>query len=155
MTLEAWVNPKQSNQLENRYYQENGANNLAYSLSANNNTTGTANQRPVGRISIGSTTRTVTGTSKLPLNAWTHLATTYDGATVRLYVNGLQVASAAQTGSIATTTNLLQIGGSPALGAQYFSGRIDEVRIYNRALSAAEIQTDMNTAIQPDTVAPR
>lgn len=70
----------------------------------------------------------------------------YDGATIRLYVNGVQVASRAQTGVIATSTNPLQIGGDSIYG-QYFAGRIDEVRVYNRALSVAEIQSDMNTPL--------
>ena len=74
------------------------------------------------------------GTAALPANTWTHLAVTYDRATLRLYVNGVQVASAAATGNIATSTNPLQIGGDSLYG-QYFSGRIDEVRVYNRALS--------------------
>src|SRR2546423_14346715 len=65
---------------------------------------------------------------------------------MRLYVNGVQVASRAQTGAIATSTNPLQIGGDSIYG-QYFVGRIDEVRVYNRALSAAEIQSDMNTPL--------
>jgi hypothetical protein len=86
------------------------------------------------------------GTSPLTANTWAHLAATYNGATMRLYVNGVQVASRAQTGVIATSTNPLQIGGDSIYG-QYFAGRIDEVRIYNQALSAAQIQRDMNTAL--------
>ena len=91
-----------------------------------------------------------------PLNTWSHLASTYDGTTLRLYVNGVQVASRAQTGAIATSSGTLTIGGD-ALYGQHFSGRIDEVRIYNSALSASEIQTDMNTPIGtpgPDTQPP-
>ena len=75
------------------------------------------------------------GTSALPLNTWSHLAATYDGATLRLYVNGVQVASQAVTAPIGTSTGALTIGGD-ALYGQYFAGRIDEVRIYNTALSA-------------------
>jgi hypothetical protein len=154
MTLEAWVNPSNVTGWKTFITKENGTNNLAYSLSANNNTSGAANQRPVSRIRIGTVTQTVTGTTKLALNTWTHVASTYDGATLRLYVNGVQVSSLAVTGSMTTTTNLLRIGGSPALGAQYFTGLIDEVRIYNRALTATEIQTDSNTPLQQDTIAP-
>ena len=84
------------------------------------------------------------GPSVLAVNTWTHLAATFDGATVRLYVNGVQVASQAQTAPLATTSGTLQIGGD-SYPNEYFAGRIDEVRIYNRALSAAEIQTDMAT----------
>ena len=86
------------------------------------------------------------GTGALTVNTWAHLAATYDGATMRLYVNGVQVASRAQTGAIATSTNPLQIGGDSIYG-QYFAGRIDEVRVYNRALTVTEIQTDMNSPV--------
>src|SRR5262249_53988438 len=72
---------------------------------------------------------------------------------MRLYVNGEQVASRAQTGAIATSTNPLQIGGNTFYG-QYFAGLIDEVRIYNQALSVAEIQSDMNTPVTPPTPTP-
>ena len=58
---------------------------------------------------------------------------------------------------IATSTGELTIGGD-AFHGQHFAGRIDEVRIYNTALSATQIQTDMNTPIgasgPPDTTAP-
>ena len=89
------------------------------------------------------------GTSSLPLNAWTHLAGTYDGTTMRLYVNGVHVSTQAQTGPIQTSTAALTMGGD-ALHGQYFAGFIDEVRIYNRALSVAEIQSDMNTGRTDD-----
>jgi len=87
----------------------------------------------------------------LPLNAWTHLAMTYDGSHVRLYVNGELDSSYAQSGPIYTTSNWLAFGCKPTgpWGGSgtyaYFSGIIDEVRIYNRALSQQEIQSDMGT----------
>src|SRR5262245_6526417 len=84
--------------------------------------------------------------SALVVNTWTHLAATYDGAELRFYVNGVLVESHAQTGTLATSSNPLQIGGDSLYG-QYFNGRIDEVRVYNTARTEAEIQTDMNTPI--------
>ena len=83
----------------------------------------------------------------LTANTWSHLATTYDGATLRFYVNGVQVASRAQTGTLTASANPLQFGGDSLYG-DYFQGMIDEVRVYNRALNLAELQTDMNTSIQ-------
>ena len=71
---------------------------------------------------------------------------------MRLYVNGSQVASKAATGLIQNNSNPLRIGGNVPYG-QYFQGRIDEVRVYDRALSAAEIQADMFTPIS--AAAPR
>ncbi|PYN52892.1 MAG: hypothetical protein DMD94_20655, partial [Candidatus Rokuibacteriota bacterium] len=64
----------------------------------------------------------------------------------KLYVNGQLVRSQAVRGPIATSTGPLRIGGN-SIWNQYFQGRIDEVRIYNRARSQSEIQVDMNTAV--------
>ena len=75
------------------------------------------------------------------------MAATYDGTTLRLYVNGVQAASTAVSGSIIVSSGALRIGGNLVWG-EYFNGTIDEVRIYNGALSAAQIQTDMNTPVQ-------
>jgi hypothetical protein len=74
----------------------------------------------------------------LPLNAWTHLAATYDGSSLRLYINGAAPATMALPGSIATSAGPLRIGGNSVWG-EYFSGLIDNLRIYDRALSGAEL----------------
>jgi hydrogenase maturation factor HypE len=86
------------------------------------------------------------GGSALPLNVWSHLAGSYDGSTLRLYVNGVQVATQALTGSLVTSSGALRIGGNSVWG-EYFSGLVDEVRVYNRALSPAEILTDLAAAV--------
>src|SRR5262249_52367666 len=90
-------------------------------------------------------------TQLTPLFNWTHVAATYDGSLVRLYVNGNQVSSQSCVGSIITSSGVLRIGGNSFWG-EYFNGLIDEVRIYNRALSGSEITADMNTPVgQPST----
>ena len=78
---------------------------------------------------------------------------TYDGAQERIFVNGAQVASRSQTGAIGTSSSPMRIGGNSIWG-EYFSGQIDEVRVYSKALSATQIQTDMNTAIGGTTPTP-
>jgi hypothetical protein len=70
-----------------------------------------------------------------------------------LYVNGTLVRTRAVTGNITTSADLLRIGGN-AVWDEYFNGLIDEVRIYNRALSVSEIQTDMNTPVLPPVILP-
>jgi hypothetical protein len=82
----------------------------------------------------------------IPLGSWTHLAATYDGTTLLFYVNGTQVGITIVSGNISAASGGLSIGG---IGEEYFQGLIDEVRIYNRALSASEIQSDMNTPVTP------
>jgi ABC-type transport system substrate-binding protein len=91
----------------------------------------------------------------LPLNSWTHLAMTYDGASVCLYINGVADSNYAQSGSIPTTSNWLAIGckptapyGGPGTYA-YTNGIIDDVRIYNRALNQQEIQDEMGVPRGP------
>ena len=151
MTLEAWVYPTASSGWRTVAIKER-VGGMTYALYANNGAS-----RPAVYLRIGSTDRYVTGSTSLPLNMWTHLAATYNGSTVLLYVNGSQVGSLAATGSMAVSNRALRIGGSTTLSGRYFAGRIDEVRIYNRALTQTEIQTDMNTAISPtpsDTTPP-
>ena len=79
------------------------------------------------------------GTFPFSANNWYLLTGTFDGTTARLYVNGELQSSAARS-DIATTTNVLRIGQQKAGTNRWFNGRIDDVRIYNRALSAAEVQ---------------
>ena len=66
--------------------------------------------------------------------------------TLRVYVNGIQATSKALGQAMVTTTSPLRIGGNSTWG-EYFAGKIDEVRVYNRALSPSEIQADMNSAL--------
>ncbi len=76
------------------------------------------------------------GTAAVPLNTWTHLAATYDGTTLRLFVNGTQVGTRAVAGALLTSTGALRIGGN-SLWGEYFQGSLDEIRVYNRALSVS------------------
>ncbi|MCA8960262.1 MAG: cellulase family glycosylhydrolase [Planctomycetes bacterium] len=71
---------------------------------------------------------------------WTHVGATYDGSTLRLYVDGIEVASqGGLSGSLPVSTADVLIGGQWD-GSNDFDGRIDEVRLYSTALSASQIQ---------------
>jgi fibronectin type 3 domain-containing protein len=145
MTLEAWVRPQWTGWRTVVMKERSGG--LAYLLYASTDT-----NRPSTEVQLGSTAE-ARGTATLPANVWTHLASTYDGATLRLYVNGTQVASRAASGAITATSSPLRIGGNTVWG-EHFRGLIDEVRVYNRGLTAGEIQTDMGTAIIPADAEP-
>jgi len=103
---------------------------------------------PAGGGTFDGTIRHTSGTTAVPVNRWTHVALTYDGATLRLYVNASQLASRGTTGSIQTPGSPLWIGGNRPYG-EYFSGLIDEVRVYDRALRRDEIREDMATPVEP------
>jgi hypothetical protein len=145
MTLEAWVYPTSAMSSWKAVMQKESD---AWFLNANTFT----NHVGAGGTLGGTCCEVVEGPNALPLNQWTHLAGTYDGSALRLYVNATQVSSLTQTGGIQVTGSPLRIGGD-TYGGEFFPGRIDEVRIYNRALSQSEIQTDMNTPLpEPGTV---
>jgi hypothetical protein len=141
MTLEAWVNPTAVGSLWRTVVLKERSGDLIYSLYAGN-----AKGKAATDVFTGVNTE-LTGTANTALNAWTHLAATYDGTTQRLYVNGVQVASKAVSGALTTSNGALRIGGNSVWG-EYFAGLIDEVRIYNKALTAAQIQADMAAPIQ-------
>jgi len=78
----------------------------------------------------------------LSLNVWHMLTGVYDGSTMFLYLDGsLCVPTTAYSGAIATTTGVLEIGQQKNSLNRFFPGALDEIRVYNRALSATEIQT--------------
>lgn len=70
---------------------------------------------------------------------WKHLVFVHDGTDNKIYMNGVQVASKAVPGDLNRTTHPLGFGYNPIDGGNYFDGDLDEVQLYNRALTAAEI----------------
>src|SRR5262249_36486869 len=94
------------------------------------------------------------GGNGIPVNQWTHLAGTFDGTTMKLYVNGQLASSRSTAAAIDVTTGVLRIGGDSVWSGEYFTGVIDEVRIYNRALAQSEVQGDMNAPVVAGTQPP-
>ena len=81
----------------------------------------------------------IASTGNLPVETWYHVAATYDGSEMRLYLNGAEVGSIAKSGSLSRGRDVpVHIGRSPE-GSNYLRGAIDDVRIYSSALSATEI----------------
>lgn len=86
----------------------------------------------------------------LPKNQWYHIAVTTSGSFSALYINGEQIGSLVTPTSISSvdwdriTTSSLKIGadphGNPAFPIDYFKGKLDDIRIYNRALTSQEIK---------------
>ncbi len=151
MTLEAWVQPTSTNRWRTVALKEQTGN-LVYALYGNN-----SGQRASANLFLGGSEAEARSAGQLPANVWTHLAATYDGATIRLYVNGTLSGSTTATGSLPASTGPFRIGGN-AIWDEFFSGQLDDLRLYNRALSATEVQADMATPVGPpppiDTQAP-
>ena len=157
MTIEAWVraaaNPADDGQIVAKSNNASGWQ-LKTSPDTGPQTFGIA----VSRTSSARAQRY--SSTVRALNTWYHVAGVYNTAnsTLNIYVNG-----ALDNGTILGTVGTSQVNSSVNVnigrrtGGYYFNGIIDEVRIYNRALTQTEIQSDMNTplgASGPDTQAP-
>jgi fibronectin type 3 domain-containing protein len=95
-----------------------------------------------------------TATTALPPTAqWVHVAGTWNGSTMSIYYNGVLKTSVAAKGTNATTGDALVIGAKNGSGTagDYCQGMLDDVRVYNRALSAAEISIVMAPLLQIPT----
>ena len=84
---------------------------------------------------------------EVPIDTWVHLAMTSDGTTRRHYINGSLVSEEPELGSLINNTNPVQIGKDPDWFVNY-DGAIDEVRLWNRALSTEEIRDYSRFALQ-------
>ncbi len=91
----------------------------------------------------------------VPTNVWTHIAVTFEGTTVKYYKNGVLGDTRTQTNIPNAGLNKIDIGGYTSWGT-YLNGALDNVKIYNRALSAAEISADyLNSGTTTPTPAPK
>jgi PKD repeat protein/glucose/arabinose dehydrogenase len=140
ITMEAWVRPAALGTTWRTVVLKEQPGQLSYALYGNTSTT-----RPSVHVYTNDDVG-LRGPAALPLNTWTHLAATWNAVTMRLYVNGTEVANSPLTGTALTSSSPLRIGGN-AVWPEWFSGLIDEVRVYNRALTAAQIAADRDTAI--------
>ena len=77
--------------------------------------------------------------ARIPFDSWSHVVGTFDGATIRLYINGSLVNLAAYEAQISHSSTPLSIGGA-SVGSWYpWDGSIDEVAVYDKALSSEQI----------------
>ncbi len=111
------------------------------------------------RTDDGSPTSTLIGADgTLVAGTWHHVAATYDGVAMRLYQDGVEVGSAPRAGAVFQAPNVdAYIGANPGAGDKVFDGRIDDLKIFGRALTPAEIAVEMQLPVdppQPDTERP-
>ncbi len=145
ITLEAWINPSQFKEqvwqgvVISKDYSGGAGADYGYSLRCGGN----------GQINIvlgnGAWYELTSDENVVELNKWQHIAATYDGQKMVLYVNGEEVKSQTAAGiNIRGNSNALMIGESTGFPGRVFNGRIDEVRIWNKAGTGEQINALMN-----------
>jgi PKD repeat protein len=138
LSVEAWVNPRVVH--GGVAVQKGGASGYSvwqYRLGM------TSGGQWRGTVFVGSTAYAVTAPGTGALGAWTHLVLTRSAGTLSLYVNGTLAATAASSGALNSTTSILGIGRSGASATSYFDGAIDEVAVYDHALSPTAVAAHM------------
>ena len=90
------------------------------------------------------TSSMVAGATNLAINTWYHVAGTYDGTNLKVYVNGVLDRTLAYTGNFISTAYELKIGGGLSNNTEYFPGSISDVRLWSVARTAAEISASYN-----------
>jgi hypothetical protein len=140
ITIDAWVNPGTGN---NGFPSIVFKGNIGSFAAQPYGIFFVPNTRQINiRLGNESTVDSLTTNGAIPLNAYTHVALTYDGTTISLYLNGvLDISKTTTIGTLnQTETNPLIVGSFN----DNFIGAVDELEIFNRALSQTEIQAIVN-----------
>jgi hypothetical protein len=109
------------------------------------------------RLKINDSTETLISNSTVPTSQWVHVAASYDGTTMRVYQDGVEVGTQIKPGSISSNPAVeAWVGDSPSYGTRPWFGAIDDVRIWDVARSQADIVASRNaelTGLETDLLA--
>lgn len=140
ISLSAWVFRNSSGRYDCIIGKDNFAGNNGYSLWIYDDNKLT--------LRFGSS-RIYKSSTSIPSNSWVHVAGTFDGTNAKLYING--TLSASYTGSAPSSNSGLLYLGTPqdAVGNSLFnfSGTLEDIRIWNIALTQSDIQSSMNSEL--------
>jgi hypothetical protein len=140
LTISMWVNPTALSNTEAELLQKGTSDDCQnYGLALYGGTT-------LALLSSNSCSWSYAGTNAvLTTGSWQYVTATYDGTNVRYYINGTLKDTVAWGGIGSANSGALVIGGGPSqASSDYFNGLIDDVRIYNYALTGAQIKNVMN-----------
>lgn len=104
-------------------------------------------EKPALYLNVSSWSRKAKAVTALNINQWYHVASTYDGATVTLYVDGVSVNSGSLTGTLIDSGDTVWIGTG---NTSFFSGKLDEARISNIGRSGAWIKAEYDSMNNPN-----
>jgi hypothetical protein len=141
-TVEVWVKTNALDQ--NGFWFEKGSVNSQYALFQEG-------QALRWRMNIGGSITQLSTTTASFMNTsnWFQIVGTYTSGSRILYINGVQVNSDAQTGTIATNSSGMSIGaygGNSGSNGYFYNGALSICRVYNRVLSATEVLQNFNAA---------
>jgi len=143
ITVEQWVKPNSFTYYP--IFMRKPSDLYRIGLRGTNPTENLGDGRVYWRIKIGGVAKAKSGAIYIPSNEWSHVVGTYDGEYMRLYINGvLDGAPYAVTGDIDVSTYDLIVGAYNLSGNYTFDGDMDEVKLYNYALTSHQVAQAYN-----------
>ncbi|WP_160328158.1 LamG-like jellyroll fold domain-containing protein [Solirubrum puertoriconensis] len=147
-TLEFWLNTTQTAPQGTQWYQ--GVGLLDAEVGGVTNDFGTALLENKVAFGMGNPDITIQSATAVNDGRWHHVAAVRNGSTMQLYIDGkLEASNSSASNAPRNVPNRLVLGSMQTLVNGYFSGRFDEVRIWNTARTAAEIQANYATPLSP------
>ena len=134
LTVECWVKTDVAGQSDKWF-----ANRMYGGAAAGGFRFGLAQGRPCFAVPLTDWSHHLAADVVLPLGKWVHLAGTFDGQTIRLYVDGAPHGQMERPGPLKPSESPLTLGSYEAGHVAHFQGLLDEVRLYSRALTPEEI----------------
>lgn len=131
ITVSAWINSRNiatEQMITSKYFDQTGLKGLALEVYG---------AKLTFSINAGAFKQ---GTTVMSTGKWYHVVATYNGSVINLYVNGVPDGTLNSAAGITNPTGNFEIGRYTYSSNLWFNGTLDDVRVYNRALSASEIQ---------------
>ena len=143
ITLSAWVKPNSGGQTASLIAKRS-------STTDNQGTLSLVSGAATFTVTTAGSEKTVTG-GALSAGVWTHVVGVYDGTNARLYVNNAPASPTAATGALGSNNFAWTIGRNANAASGYFSGGLDEIKIFSRALSANEVKAEYDAGVAGNT----
>jgi len=153
-TVSAWVKPRNITAAMQQVVGKDdpAANRSVYALNA---ATPNASKPSFALFDGSNTEKVAPGIAALSNDGWVHVTASYGSGLMWLYVDGTFAGFQIASGAIQASGGKLRIGGSDVSGTgAFFDGLIDDVRVYDRALTSDEIQKDYNTSVETQMSGP-
>jgi len=138
LTLTAWVNSDNMAKFDQDFFCKNN-DARAYALNLNEDYESPQNYKFCFLVSTTHRRQFLYSDEHFDSNRWYHVTGVYDGNNVRIYVDGMLEGETPLQGTVKSNSDPLTIGSHTGGSGEYFDGMVDDVRIYNRALSESEI----------------
>jgi hypothetical protein len=129
-TISVWIRPNSSGE---------GTFGRIIDKSTDSNNTGGWSIQMNGSAVMGQISGSTCTSSAISLSQWTHVVFTFDGTNWKLYINGVPNTTCAKSILPTGTSVGVTIGNRQGATDRTFDGLIDEVRVYNQALTAAQV----------------